>query len=140
MSDQASGGGKPSIAKVDAQIAEVMNHGLVTVSPITRLEEAMDLIVRHHITGLPVVDEDKYLLGIITEKDLLLHICNPKPTEQVVQDVMTTEVVTFHPQDSLNLACACLIEHDFHQVPIVVQQHLTGIVSRQDILRHRVAF
>lgn len=133
-------GNRSGASRAAAQVGEVMNYGLVTVAPDALLEEAMDLIVRHHITGLPVVDQGKTLLGIITEKDLLLHICNPKPTENLVEDLMTREVISFHPQDSLNLACACLIEHDFHLVPIAVEQQFVGLVTRQDILKHRVSY
>ncbi len=64
------------------------------------LSEAMDLIVKHDITGLPVVDREMTLLGMITEKDLLLHLCNPNVTAQDTGDIMTTDLVTFGPKDS----------------------------------------
>jgi len=79
------------------------------------------------------------LLGIITEKDMLRHICDPKSTDTSVKDLMTRDVLTFHPNDSLEMACACLLAHDFHRIPIIDQKRLVGIISRSDILKHRAA-
>ncbi len=100
----------------------------------------MDLIVKHHITGLPVVDREMTLLGMITEKDLLLHLCNPNATAQNTGDIMTTDLVTFGPKDTINQICGCLIEYSFHRVPIVNQRRLVGVISRSDILKYRCSF
>jgi CBS domain-containing protein len=118
----------------------IMQCGLLTVGTDTPLPEAMDMIVKHHVTGLPVVDREMNLLGMITEKDLLLHLCNPSAEGKVTGDIMTTDLVTFTPKDTINRICGCLIEYSFHRVPIVQQRRLVGIISRSDILRYRCSF
>ncbi|HOV76693.1 MAG TPA: CBS domain-containing protein [Sedimentisphaerales bacterium] len=118
---------------------DAMRPGLLTVFPDAPISEAMDLIVRRHITGLPVVDEQMILLGIITEKDLLNYCLHPFPPDATVSVFMTTKVVAFDRKADLDLICECLIEKDFHRVPIVDQGRLVGIISRSDILRSRVA-
>ncbi|MEN6332826.1 MAG: CBS domain-containing protein [Phycisphaerales bacterium] len=120
-------------------IEDVMKPGLLTLKPDAPLVEAMDMIVRRHVTGLPVVDEQMMLLGIITEKDLLNYCLHPFPPDATVGAFMTTHVVTFDRKTDLNLVCECLIEKDFHRVPIVDQGKLVGIISRSDILRSRAA-
>lgn len=57
-----------------------MTLGLFTVLPDARLEQAMDLIVTYHVTGLPVVDREMMLLRVITEKDLRRSVCVSKYT------------------------------------------------------------
>ena len=116
-----------------------MRHGLLTVTVDAPLYEAMHLIARHHITGLPVVDGTMHLQGIITEKDVLGYCLRPFPAKTTVAAFMTTNVVAFDRKSSLELICECLIEKDFHRVPIVDQGRLVGIISRSDILGHRVA-
>jgi len=124
----------------DELLAEdAMKYGLLTVDPDTPLYDAMDMIARHHITGLPVVDRGMNLLGIITEKDVLDCVNDPEAIGATVERFMTRDVVTFDRKTNLNRICECLIENDFHRVPIVDGTRLVGIISRSDILKNRAA-
>jgi CBS domain-containing protein len=118
---------------------DVMRRGLLTLPPEAPLLDAMDLIARRHVTGIPVVDPQMKLLGIITEKDVLDYCLHPSPAEATVASRMTSTVVAFDRKADLNLVCECLITKDFHRVPIVDGGKLVGIISRSDILRSRAA-
>ena len=128
-----------SEAQGDAELLaeDAMRCGLLTVGPDASLYEAMDLIARHHVTGLPVVDGGMNLLGIFTEKDALEAVDHPGVIGATVETFMTREVVAFHRKASLDRICACLIDNGFHRVPILEGTRLVGIISRSDILRHR---
>jgi CBS domain-containing protein len=117
----------------------VMRHGLLAVRPHASLYEAMDMIARYRVTGLPVVDGVMYLVGIVTEKDLLSCVTHRTPVGAIVESIMTREVIAFDRKASLDEICACLIEKDFHRVPILDHGRLIGTVSRSDILRKRAA-
>lgn len=130
----AGTGPKPMLLAED-----VMRRGLLTLPPEAPLLEVMDLIARRHVTGIPVVDPQMTLLGIITEKDVLDYCLHPSPTEATVASRMTSTVVAFDRKVDLNLVCECLITKDFHRVPIVDGGKLVGIISRSDILRSRAA-
>jgi CBS domain-containing protein len=122
----------------ESRAEDVMKSGLLVVHPHTLLFDSMELITRHHITGLPVVDTARNLLGIVTEKDILKAM-DQHPTDQTtVESIMTTDVVSFDRNTSLYQICACLIENSFHRVPILDGTQLVGIISRSDILRHRI--
>ena len=124
----------------DEPLAEdAMHCGLLTVGSDTPLYNAMDMIARHHVTGLPVVDAGMNLLGIVTEKDLLDCVDKPEAIGASVEPFMTRNVVTFDRKASLNDICECLIENDFHRVPILDGTRLVGLISRSDILKHRIA-
>lgn len=118
---------------------DVMRRGLLTVTPDAPLTDAMDLIARRHVTGIPVVDPQMTLLGIITEKDVLDYCLHPSPADATVATLMTSTVVAFDRKAELDLVCECLITKDFHRVPIVDGGKLVGIISRSDILRSRAA-
>ncbi len=123
----------------DVLAEDAMKTGLITVAPHQPLHEAMDRIVRHHVTGVPVVDDRMNLLGIITETDILDSVPDRAAVKIPVEVFMTKKVVTFGRRASLFDICACLIDNDFHRVPILDGTRLVGIVSRSDILRHRAA-
>jgi len=129
----------PPASQGEVLAEDVMKHGLLTAEPDTLLYDAMDMIARHHITGLPVVDEKMRLLGIITEKDILNCIVDSAPIDATVEAYMTTNVVSFDVKAGLDLICECLIERDFHRVPVVDRGRLVGIISRSDVLRKRVS-
>ncbi|HXK36424.1 MAG TPA: CBS domain-containing protein, partial [Candidatus Paceibacterota bacterium] len=131
--------GSASVACNGALAEDVMRHGLLAVHPRSPLYDAMDMIARYRVTGLPVVDAVMYLVGIVTEKDLLHCVTRPTPAGTTVESIMTREVIAFDRKATLDEICACLIEKDIHRVPILDQGRLVGTVSRSDILRRRSA-
>ncbi len=116
---------------------DVMSCGLLTLPPEAPVYEAMETISKQHVTGLPIVDGEMRLLGIITEKDVLNYCIHPVPADATVATLMTANVVAFDRKASLDPICECLIQKDFHRVPIVDQGRLVGVISRSDILRSR---
>ena len=134
------GESNPSVMPLQMLRAEdVMKCGLLTVHPESSLFEAMDLLVTHQVTGLPVVDGGMHIKGIITEKDLLNCINDPDAHGASVEHYMTHYVITFDRRASLHDVCECLIDHQFHRIPIVDGDRLVGIISRSDIMANRSA-
>ena len=123
--------------QTELRAEDAMKYGLLTVEPETPIYDAMDMIARHRVTGLPVVDDGLNLLGIITEKDLLECVDRPEAIGATVEPFMTRNVIAFGRKTSLDRVCQCLIENDFHRVPILEGRRLIGIISRSDILRLR---
>ena len=111
-----------------------MKCGLLTVNRETPVSEAMEFLVTHNISGLPVVDDYMNLVGIITEKDMLKLLYNPQAEPGCAGDFMTKDVVSFNHDDSLFDVCDCLINNNFRRVTILNQGRLVGIVSRADIM------
>lgn len=125
------------------QATEVMNKGLTTVGKDDSVYHAMEALADNDITGLPVVTENMQLIGIVSEKDIINYLCSNDSQPCTVDQIMTEEVVSFTPQDSLLDICDCLIHNHFRRVTIVERGRLVGIVSRSDIikyiLRHQAA-
>jgi len=118
---------------------DAMKCGLLTVGTDTPLYDAMDMIGKHHVTGLPVVDEALNLLGIITEKDVLDCVDNPDAIGATVEPFMTRDVVAFDRKARLYEICECLTQNKFHCVPILDGKRVAGLISRSDILKNRIA-
>lgn len=125
------------------EITDIMKTDVVTVKKDTPIYEAMKRLVENNITGLPVVDDNMALVGIVTEKDMLRLIVDLDvlkleseldESSTRVAKYMTQEVVSFSPEDSLLEICDCLLERDFRRIPIVSDGKLVGILSRKDII------
>jgi CBS domain-containing protein len=114
---------------------EIMNMNVITMARDEDIFEAVRTMTLNHITGLPVLDEDGTLVGIITEKDVLTLLSGPKASGRV-EDFMTRSVVCFTPQDRIDDIAECFRENHFRRVPVVEEGRLVGIVSRRDILRY----
>jgi len=102
----------------------------------------MRMMVLNNITGLPVVDTRGALLGIITEKDVLVLLCNRIEETDLdlsvgqVGEFMTRRVICFGPEDSLQNIAECLSTQAFRRVPILENGKLVGIISRRDVIRY----
>ena len=125
------------------EITDIMKTDVVTVKKDTPIYEAMERLVEHNITGLPVVDDNMALVGIVTEKDMLRLIVDLDvlkwesdldESSTCVEKYMTKEVVSFAPEDSLLEICDCLLKKKFRRIPIVSDGKLIGILSRKDII------
>lgn len=121
---------------------ELMNTGVITIGPDEDICEAMRMMVLNNITGLPVVDTRGALLGIITEKDVLVLLCNRIEETDLdlsvgqVGEFMTRRVICFGPEDSLQNIAECLSTQAFRRVPILENGKLVGIISRRDVIRY----
>jgi CBS domain-containing protein len=115
---------------------EVMNRCVISVHRDEDVYEAIRIMALHEVTGLPVVNEDGSLAGIITEKDVLALLYQMKDRPGAVQDFMTTEVTCFDQEDDLLEVAEALRTNHFRRVPILDNGRLVGIISRKDIIRH----
>ena len=119
-----------------------MNTGVITITPDEDVYEAMRLMALNNITGLPVIDDSGSLLGMITEKDILvllwnnLEHTNMDDAVGTVGQFMTRHVVCFGPEYSIADIAECLSTNDFRRVPILYDGKLIGIISRKDVIRH----
>lgn len=124
-------------------IAQVMKTDVVTAEKGTPVLEAIRKLVEHSFSGLPVVDRENRVVGILTEKDVLSLAIrvdeNSEGSDEAslrVEDLMTKEVVTVEAGESVTALCSCLIKNQFRRVPVVANGKLVGIVSRRDIIAH----
>ena len=117
-----------------ATVRSVMRTDLVTVHLNTPVRDAIALLIRHRISGLPVVDEGGRLVGIVTEKDVMRLLYEPKGTLSTAADLMTANVRAFSPDDPLGDVCDCLMANHFRRVPVVDHGKLVGLISRADLM------
>ena len=113
----------------------IMTETVVSVSPEATVEDAVGLLLRHHISGLPVIDDQRRLVGIISEFDLLRLLSDIETTGQYVRQYMTTEVQTVAPNDSLIDVADLFLSNPIRRLPVVENGQVVGIISRRDLIR-----
>ncbi|MBU3929325.1 CBS domain-containing protein [bacterium] len=112
----------------------IMTTNIETVTPETSLADAVNMLLMREISGMPVVDGEGRLMGVVSEKDVFRLAFSGKVHESKVADVMTTKVVSFPPDADIRDIAKVLAENVFRTVPIVEDGKIIGIVSRADIL------
>lgn len=115
---------------------DIMKRDVITVRKQTPIYEAIRILVEDNVTGLPVVNEDMSIAGIVTEKDVLALLYNIEDRKGKVEDFMTEDVVSFDEDDSLIGITECFIESHIRRVPITSQGKLVGVISRKDIIAY----
>ncbi len=140
---------------VKVPVQAVMTTTVVAVQKDTALAEAAQLLSQHKISGMPVLDEGKRVLGVVSEADLLVlaglrkdhtfrdilhHILGePGGTKSgrgnQVADVMSAPALTIGPDEDIRKAAAILDERRIKRLPVVDKDGiLVGIISRADIV------
>jgi CBS domain-containing protein len=114
---------------------DIMSQTVTTIRSDGTLLDAIQLLVCKEISGLPVVNEQGKMIGIITEKDILNFVFSGNLKNTRVADVMSKEVVSFSPETSVDTIALAVGQNKFRRVPIVDGDKVVGIVSRRDIIR-----
>ena len=121
------------------KISEYMDTVVPTLSPETRILDAVDFLLHHHVTGAPVVDSDERLVGIITETDLLRLVTEgiqgEPPVEATVAEYMTSDVITVPPTVDIYYIAGMFLANKFRRLPVVESGKIVGAITRYDLLR-----
>ncbi len=142
-------------------IKDIMTKDVITVTMDDNVEKCASLLIKHNLSGLPVLDESGKLVGIVTEGDLirrasrikgpavlevlggLIYLDSPKKfmdelknsMGQKAGDIMTKKVVTIDPDQTIEEGATLLVEKKVKRLPVIDKKgELVGIVSRRDIM------
>ena len=110
-----------------------MIYDPVTIRRGRTVKDALDMMAEYHIGGIPVVDEDNHLVGIVTNRDLRFE----RRLDKKIDEVMTYEnLVTTHQQTDLAAAAQILQENKIEKLPVVDKDyHLVGLITYKDITK-----
>ena len=114
---------------------DIMTRDVVTVTPTCRLDDAVELMLDRRVSGLPVVDEEQNLVGIISEFALLVLTYDKNAEHDCVLQHMTRHVTSVEPRTLLSDIADIFILNRFRRVPVTLDGKLVGIISRRDLMR-----
>ncbi len=139
-------------------VADVMTRNCITIAPDATVEEAVNLMLSRHISGLFVVDKAGQLAGVVTEGDLLRRdelgtqrdrpwwlrlLASParqaadftRANGRHVHDVMTEDVLSIAQDAPLEDVVATMEKNRIKRLPVTADGKVVGVVSRADLLR-----
>lgn len=138
--------------------SDIMTKTVITGKPETTVAQAADLMARHHISAIPVLDESDGVIGLVSEGDLMRRVEGAKDQTrswwlslfadsqtsardfvrergQHLKDIMTTQVTTVSPETPVGEIARLLEKTHIKRVPVVKDGRLVGIVSRANLLQ-----
>ncbi len=120
-------------------VEDYMSTNLITFSPEQSILEVMELFAKHHISGGPVMDDNGFLVGIISEADCMKQISESRYFNQPILDksverFMTKKVETIPHDMSIFDAAGIFDRHNRRRLPVMKDGLLVGQISRKDIV------
>lgn len=141
----------------DKAVSEIMTRDVLCFTPDTLLSEAWEAMVNQQIKAIPIVDNTKKVLGVLTDEDLLerggigerLSIAvrlDPEliksrletlqQSDRKIGEIMTAPAITVSHSDPLSIATTLMVHNDLTRLPVVdAEGCLVGVISRLDVLR-----
>lgn len=126
-------------------VGRVMNTYLVTVSPDTTIIKAKDIIEEKRINHLLVVDKNKNLLGLVSDRDvkqswaspattLSVHELNYLLTQLTVEMIMAKKIITISSDTTIESAALIMQENRISALPVMEAEKLVGIITTTDVM------
>lgn len=142
-------------------VRDIMSHDVISVTADTEITKAAMILIDKHINGLPVVDSEGKLIGVICQSDIIaqqkrmpipslftfldgyIALSSIKHLEKEIRKIaavtvgeaMSTHPVTIAPDSSIEAAASLMVDRNFHTLPVVSEGKLVGVLGKEDILR-----
>ncbi len=141
---------------------DIMSADVITVKKDATIEEIAHILTEKNISGVPVVDDDNSVIGVVTQKDLLYKKIEPRfpPVVEILggliflksvknyneelrklvatkaEEIMTKKVVTVDEDTDIERIAELMVEQDINRIPVVKASKLVGIISRTDVVKY----
>jgi CBS domain-containing protein len=110
-------------------VVDVMTTNVITITAHQTKQQAARLLSHHRISGLPVVNDEQVVIGVVTEFDVI------SKEGQTVDEIMTRGVISVTPDTDLEEVSHLLVHERIKRLPVLDRGKLVGIVSRADLVR-----
>jgi len=140
---------------------DIMTRDVITVSPDMEIVNATEILLKNHINGVPVIENNDLLVGILCQSDLIsqqknipvpslftfldgfIPLTSTKKIEKIIQkiaaitvaDAMTKNPVSVQPGTDIGVIAELMVDKNFHSLPVVEDGKLVGIIGKEDVLQ-----
>lgn len=123
------------ILAINAPITEIMNEDVITIPDQSTMDEAIGILVERGIGGAPVVNNERKIVGIFTERDVVRYMGDAIAGKKV-RDIMSPRVTTAPPETTIEKAARIMITSGFRRLPVTADRLVCGIITATDIMRY----
>ncbi len=124
------------IAAVNEEVREIMEKDVISVDYSSSWEDALELLLNNNVGGAPIVDEEDCVIGIITERDIMVFLATRARYEGQVRDFMTRGVITAEPDMTIENAMKLMVKKKFRRLPVVRDGILLGMLTSSTIVHY----
>jgi nanoRNase/pAp phosphatase (c-di-AMP/oligoRNAs hydrolase) len=118
------------------QVNDLMSFPVATIHENQSMEHAANLLRKKGCTGVPVINDRKRIVGVISRRDFQRKIKKETQLKAPVKAYMSTNVVTIEAGKSPGEASGLMIKYDIGRLPVVEDENIIGIVTRSDVMRY----
>lgn len=115
---------------------DIMSKDVITTGPEITLDKVIKKLVKNKISGMPVIDENGKIIGVVSEKDILNFAFCGYLRSTKVKEAMSKNVIYFESETSIEIIVLSISKNHFRRMPIIEDGKVVGIVSRRDIIKH----
>jgi CBS domain-containing protein len=141
---------------------EIMSQNVITIGKDTTIEEIAHLLIEKNISGVPVVNGENKVIGMVTQKDLLYKDVEPhfppvvemlggliflggvkhyneelkKLVATKAEDIMTAKVISIDEEEDVERVAELMVEKDINRIPVLRDGKLVGIIGRSDMVKY----
>lgn len=123
------------LAAFNETVREIMSSHYLSIRSTGTIADAVAVILGRKVGGIPVIDENETLLGIVTERDVL-RLLETQPSPLTVEEVMSTQLRVTAPDATVGAATREMGRCRFRRLPVVSDDVLFGIITSTDIVRY----
>ncbi len=114
----------------------LMTSPVLTIEPEATLAEIADIFATQRISGVPVVDPDQHVLGLVSDTDIMNALLMGRGPETTALSLMSAPVVSVDEFDTTDDVMRVMRENNIHHAPVVRNRKLVGIITPSDVIRH----
>ena len=117
------------------KVGQVMSTEPTTVKRSTAVRQAAELMSREDVGSLPVVEETGELVGIVTDRDIVVRVVAAGHDVDAVQvgEILTSQPVSVSPDDPLDDAMELMAGYRVRRLPVVIDMQLVGVLAQADV-------
>jgi CBS domain-containing protein len=123
--------------KLHGRVSDYMSKDVIVASPTDTIQKIYTMIMESGFSAFPVVKR-KRIVGLISRRDLIrtrrMQSVISQHAHTTIEEVMSKDVVTIGPDETISSAAELLVKHDVSRLPVISGDHIIGIVDRHDIL------
>ena len=123
------------LAAVNESVRTIMTQQITTLAHDSRISDAVDIIVKKKIGGLPIIDDEGVLNGIVTERDVL-RVLGAERSTLTVEDVMSSSLRVTSPDCTIGNVAHDMTHYRFRRLPVVSDDVLYGMITATDIMKY----
>ena len=124
---------------MDTIAKEIMSHDLITANDSTTIKEAIHLLIDNGITGVPVVDSNGHMIGVLSEFDIIAVLDkNREKGPDIFQETIpfSKDIVSIQEEATLHDIMERFLKNEVRRLPVLNEKkQLVGIITRRDIMR-----